>query len=109
MRLGTAKYILPFLFVLSPVMILTGPLVEVLLAVITAILGCILLACALEGYLYFYGKFYYYLRVPIFISGLLLLYPHWIADIIGFAIFIIFIVITKSGLGLLKNNYNNDY
>ncbi|OPX34218.1 MAG: C4-dicarboxylate ABC transporter [Desulfobacteraceae bacterium 4484_190.1] len=100
MRLGTAKYILPFLFVLSPAMILRGPLFEVLLAVITAILGCILLACALEGYLYFYGKFSYYLRVPIFISGFLLLYPYWIADIIGFAILIIVVFIIKSGLAV---------
>jgi TRAP-type uncharacterized transport system fused permease subunit len=59
MRLGSAKYILPFLFVLNPVMILMGPMGEGLVAAVTAFIGCILLAGSLEGYLYFYGNLSY--------------------------------------------------
>jgi TRAP transporter 4TM/12TM fusion protein len=97
MRLGSAKYILPFLFVLNPVMILRGPWDEVMLAVITALIGCILLADALEGYLYFYGKLSVLQRVTIFISGFLLLYPSLFADIIGLAVLILFIISVKVG------------
>jgi TRAP-type uncharacterized transport system fused permease subunit len=56
MRLGSAKHILPFLFVLNPVMILMGPVGEGLVAAVTAFIGCILLAGSLEGYLCFYGN-----------------------------------------------------
>jgi len=101
MKLGSAKYILPFLFVSNPVMILIGPLGEILLAVITALLGCILLAAALEGYLYFYGKPSVFSRILIFVSGFLLLYPGWLADIIGFTLLMVFIILTR--VGFLKN------
>lgn len=101
MKLGSAKYILPFLFVLNPVMILMGPLDEVLLAVITALIGCVLLAAALEGYFYFYGKPSIFSRILIFISGFLLLYPGWRADIVGFALLMVFVILTR--VGLLKN------
>jgi len=101
MRLGSAKYVLPFLFVLNPSMILKGPVGEVLLAVLTAIIGCILLAGALEGYLHFYGKLSASSRILVFISGFLFLYPSWLPDIIGFAVLIVFIFLMKAGL--LKN------
>jgi len=97
MRLGSAKYILPFLFVLKPSMILSGPFSEVILAISTAIVGCVLLAASLEGYLYLFGNLSVFLRVPTFMSGFLLLYPHWIADTIGFAILVLFVVSWKSG------------
>jgi TRAP transporter 4TM/12TM fusion protein len=101
MKLGSAKYILPFLFVLNPVMILIGPLDEILLAVVTALLGCILLAAALEGYLYFHGRPSLFSRIFVFISGFLLLYPSWRADIIGFALLVVFMILTR--VGFLKH------
>lgn len=97
MRLGSAKYILPFLFVLSPSMILLGPPMQVSLTVITAIVGCVFLAAALEGYLYTYGKIPFGLRIPIFAAGFLLLYPHWTADLVGSAILLLFLTGVKTG------------
>ncbi len=100
MRLGSAKYIVPFLFVLSPTMILIGPIGEVFLSVATAIFGCILLAASLEGYLYLFGKIFPLTRVLIFISSILFLYPKLEADILGAAIFILSFIGLK--IGLLK-------
>lgn len=98
MRLGSAKYILPFLFVLSPSMILIGPPTEVGLTVVTAIVGCLFLAASLEGYLYIYGKVSPWLRIPLFMAGFLLLYPHWVADLIGSAFFLLFLAVAKTRL-----------
>ncbi|MFH1954684.1 MAG: TRAP transporter permease [Pseudomonadota bacterium] len=98
MRLGSAKYILPFLFVLNPAMILIGPWNEVLLAVVTAIIGCILLASALEGYLYLFGRLSFFPRTVIFASGFLFLYPDWLADISGLGVLILFILLLKAGV-----------
>jgi len=101
MRLGSAKYILPFLFVLNPAMILRGPTGEVLLAVFTAIIGCVLLAEALEGYFYVHGRMSILSRILVFASGFLLLYPGWNADVAGLILLIVFAVLAK--VGLLKS------
>jgi TRAP-type uncharacterized transport system fused permease subunit len=98
MRLGSAKYILPFLFVLNPAMILRGPAGEVTLAAFTAIIGCILLATALEGYLYKYGKLSIPGRILVFSSGFLLLYPSWEVDLAGVVVLFVFLVIAKMGV-----------
>lgn len=52
MRLGAVAYIVPFIFVYSPSLLLIGSLSEVILAVVTAIAGTGLLAAALAGYLF---------------------------------------------------------
>lgn len=95
MRLGSAKYILPFLFVISPSMILIGPGGQIALSVTTALIGCVFLASSLEGYLYFYGKVSAFMRMIIFSSGFLLLYPNWIADIIGIGLFLSFMLLER--------------
>ncbi len=52
MRLGIAAYVVPFLFVLSPALILEGSLWTVSTSVVTALLGMPLLAAAIEAYLF---------------------------------------------------------
>ena len=51
-RLGIVAYIVPFVFVLSPSLILLGRPEQILLTTITAFLGIIFLSVALEGYLF---------------------------------------------------------
>jgi len=75
-----------------------GPWNEVLLAAVTAVIGCILLAAALEGYLYCLGRPSVFSRTVIFASGFLFLYPHLLADISGLGILILFIVLVKTGV-----------
>jgi TRAP transporter 4TM/12TM fusion protein len=96
MRLGSAKYIVPFFFVLNPALILQGSILTVGLAVITAVAGCFLLAASLEGWLYFFGKlFSFYQRTLLFIAGVLLLYPHPYAALAGGIIFLITVALMK--------------
>jgi len=52
MRLGILAYIVPFLFIFSPALLLMGSVVDIVLSIITAIAGCFLLGCALVGYLF---------------------------------------------------------
>lgn len=52
MRLGAVAYIVPFIFVYSPSLLLIGSFGEVILAVATAIAGTALLAVALSGFLF---------------------------------------------------------
>ncbi|HXV81198.1 MAG TPA: TRAP transporter fused permease subunit, partial [Candidatus Binatia bacterium] len=50
MRFGAVKYIVPFLFVFSPALLLKGGLGDVALATLTALVGAVLLGMALTGY-----------------------------------------------------------
>jgi TRAP-type uncharacterized transport system fused permease subunit len=52
MRLCAIAYVVPFLFVFSPSLLLIGHWYEVVLSVITAVVGSILLGVGLVGYLF---------------------------------------------------------
>jgi len=52
MRFGWTAYIVPFLFVFSPALLLIGEPVEIVLAVTTAILGVYAISAAFIGYLH---------------------------------------------------------
>jgi TRAP transporter 4TM/12TM fusion protein len=52
MRLGMVAYIVPFVFVLDPALILRGPVSEIVLSVITAMLGVVVLGVGCAGHLF---------------------------------------------------------
>jgi TRAP transporter 4TM/12TM fusion protein len=51
MHLGSVIYFIPFFFVLDTSLILRGSAIDILLAVAAAVLGIVLIAAALQGYL----------------------------------------------------------
>ena len=75
MRLGVAKYILPFAFTLCPALILHGPLSEMLTAIPSATIGLIIISGALEGYFWGMGQPRMVFRVLLFGAGLAMLVP----------------------------------
>ena len=85
MKLGILLFILPFIFVINPALILHGDLASILQAVITSIIGSIFLASALEGWIYRLGHLPMIFRVMLFIFSLLIVYPEGYSDI-GFAL-----------------------
>ncbi|KAA2237745.1 TRAP transporter permease [Salinarimonas soli] len=56
MRLGSVIYIVPFLFVLNPALILKGTPFEIAEAIVTAAVGIVLICAALQGYLLGIGR-----------------------------------------------------
>jgi TRAP transporter 4TM/12TM fusion protein len=83
MRLGSILFILPFLFVLNPSLILQGPAGWILWATATALLAIWLLASALEGYLYRIGPIGWPSRAVLLLGGAVLIYPEPISDLVG--------------------------
>ncbi|AFP30045.1 putative TrapT family, fused dctM-Q subunits, C4-dicarboxylate transport [Marinobacter sp. BSs20148] len=86
MRLGGILFILPFLFVLNPSLILQGALGDILVSVVTAVTAIWLMASAMEGYLYRVGVLAWPLRILVMISGVVLIYPDIVTDAIGFSL-----------------------
>lgn len=102
MRLGGILFILPFLFVLNPSLILQGELSKILLSIVTAVTAIWLLASAMEGYLYRIGILAWPQRLLALMAGAVLIYPGWITDLIGFGL----IVVIYLSRGLLNSPHN---
>lgn len=72
-RLGLPAYIVPFMFVYGPSLLLVGTLSEIVITVMTALLGVMLLAVAGEGYLF--SPLNKIERVIAFVASILLIAP----------------------------------
>ena len=55
MRLGSVIYVIPFLFVLNPALILQGGWAEISVVLVQAFVGVVLIASAMQGYLVWVG------------------------------------------------------
>ncbi|MDD6264996.1 MAG: TRAP transporter permease [Clostridia bacterium] len=85
-KLAIAAFVVPYIFAYSPQMLLTGAgaWYDVVLIVISAMLGLFSLAAALNGFLF--KKIPVLLRVILIAGGLCMMIPGWITDIAGLAV-----------------------
>ncbi len=84
MRAAAPAYIVPFMFVYEPALLTIGDPVVILSAMITAVIGVILLAASLFGYLV--TRCTLWQRVLLFVAALCLIKPGWETDLIGLAL-----------------------
>jgi TRAP transporter 4TM/12TM fusion protein len=73
MRLGIVAYIVPFVFVFHPALLFRGSMAEIVTAIVTAIIGVILLATGVAGYLF--EELGYVRRTLFILAGALLIPP----------------------------------
>ncbi|MEX0871602.1 MAG: TRAP transporter fused permease subunit [Aquisalimonadaceae bacterium] len=72
-RLGWTAYLVPFLFVMSPALLLIGDSTRIVLAVVTALAGVWMVSVAITGYLT--GAVPWLLRLVLAMSGVMALIP----------------------------------
>lgn len=82
MRLGIAGFIVPFMFIYGPALILQGPLMEIATVFATAFIGAISLSAAMQGW--FLGQTNLLERVFFGVAAILLIKPGIYTDIVGF-------------------------
>jgi TRAP transporter 4TM/12TM fusion protein len=80
-KLGLAAFILPYMFVYSPALLLQGPPLQVVWGIITATLGVSILAVAIEGHLF--ESLGIVPRLIAAVGALLLIHSGLITDLIG--------------------------
>ena len=80
-RMGIVAYIIPFIFLLNPAILLEGGTTDVLLAAITAVIGVFCLTGAIEGYMFMYWSIPG--RVLLGAAALLMMIPGSTTDLIG--------------------------
>ena len=94
-RLGLAGFIVPFMFVFSPGLAFqSDSYLLIFRNFVTATVGIICLAGALQGYLITYAHMF--VRMVLFASALLLIDGGWVTDVIGLGLLAVTIVWQKS-------------
>ncbi|MBQ7679425.1 MAG: TRAP transporter fused permease subunit [Butyrivibrio sp.] len=82
-RWGITSFILPYMFILSPALLLDGPILDVILVVVMGIIGVFCLAIGIVGF--WKAKVPWWQRIIIFACGLLLIDVNIWTDVIGIA------------------------
>ncbi|NIA68525.1 TRAP transporter fused permease subunit [Pelagibius litoralis] len=85
MRLGVAVYLVPFIFIATPALLLEGSWPEIAQGIVTASVGIIALAAAAQGFLTRSAN--PALRLLLAVSAVCLLVGGDLTDLIGFALF----------------------
>lgn len=96
-KLAIGAFIVPYIFALNPALLfIDTTAIEVVPIIITSLVGIFAVSASLEGYLF--NNMAWYQRILSMVGGLLLIYPGWVTDIIGvamFAVVVVFQLLTK--------------
>jgi TRAP transporter 4TM/12TM fusion protein len=89
-KFAIAGFIIPYMFVYGPVLLLMGGnVLEIILALLTALVGTLMLAGAVQGWFFKAGNLNTFYRVILLAGSLLLLKPGWMTDLAGALILLI--------------------
>lgn len=105
-KLAIAAFIIPYMFVYNPAMLLIGDpsIFQIVQIVLSALFGMFGLGAALEGYAFRHCNVPE--RILFGVSGLMLIIPETYTDIIGFSVITVIIVIQLVHNHLAKKNQN---
>lgn len=95
-KLAIVAYVVPFVFIYKPVLLLRGTTYDVVSSAVSASLGIVAICLALARYAF--TKLYLWELVTVLFGGLLMLWPDLATDLIGLALFTI---------GTFSNWYRN--
>lgn len=82
-KLAIGAFIVPYVFALNPAMLFIGTsnVFEIILIVVSSLIGIFAVSAALEGYIF--CRMAWYERLISVVGGLLLIYPGLVTDLIG--------------------------
>lgn len=100
LKLGIAAFIVPFMFVYSPSLLLAGTGYDQIATFITAPIGILLLSIALVGH-WRNARVSFPLRALSFAGALLLIFPTMVTDIVG-AVIAIIVLFSKDFLRIVN-------
>lgn len=91
-KLAIAAFIIPYMFVLSPELLMIDTTWTYLIWVVfTALAGMMAIGAGVIGY--WVRKLYWFERIAGIVGGLLLIYPEGASDIIGLVVFIVLVAL----------------
>lgn len=95
MKIGATGFIVPFMFVYGPSLLLIGSSTSIITTLLSASIGVVLLSAGLMGWLFKKANFLE--RAMLIAGAICLINPGLVTDAIGLALFIIVILLQKFG------------
>jgi TRAP transporter 4TM/12TM fusion protein len=92
-KIALAGFLLPFMFVYNPALLLMGDTVEAVLASITSIIGAASLSAGVVGHIKRHLSVLE--RFTALVAAFLLIKPGWITDLIGIALVVILLLLQR--------------
>lgn len=93
-RLTIAGFLIPYVFVYGPALLLRGSIISITWGIFTTTVGVVALAAGVEGYLYRETRLWE--RITLILCALLLIKPGLYTDLIGFA-FLALVILSQKG------------
>lgn len=93
MKLGWVAYILPFMFVFGPSLLLIGTAEQIIMSITTAIIGAVAISAAIHGVIN--RPLAIYERAILLLGGGMLIKVGALSNYIGFGLIVVFLVIHK--------------
>ena len=87
-RLAFCSFLMPYLFVYNPVLLMEGGVLEVLWSLVTALIGAYLLASGFEGF-FFRWSLKWFERPLMILGAVMLIVPGMVTDLVGIAIIVV--------------------
>ncbi|WP_266081440.1 TRAP transporter permease [Haladaptatus caseinilyticus] len=84
LNLAAAGFLVPYMFVYGPQLLLIGSTTEIAISATTAVIGVLALSAGTQGYLYMAAS--YPERAALVIGAVVLIAPGMMTDIVGFAV-----------------------
>ncbi len=94
-RIALAGFLLPYMFVYNPALLLMGKAGEAILAALTAVIGATCLSVSVVGYIRRHLSGFE--RVIALAAALLLIKPGWVTDVIGGVLIALLLILQKRG------------
>ena len=102
-KLAIAAFIIPYMFIFNPAMLMMDTtIVEVVWVTGTAIIGMVAIGAGMIGY--WYRKCNWIERIIALVTGLLLIYPETVTDIIGLVLFAVMVAIQLKTKDKVENS-----
>ena len=98
-RLGVAAFILPYMWIYGPALLLIGDPISVIWAVFTSTIGIAACAAGIQGYVFRPANWLE--RIVLLVAAMLLINPGWITDAIGLGL-LTPVLLNQGLLGKLK-------
>ena len=103
LRLGLVAFVIPFMFVFQPALLMEGSPLEIIQCIITGLIGVYSLAVGLQGW--FRLKCNVFERILTIGGGLAMMYPGLVTDLIGL---VCLAVVVVRQLVTIRKNKTND-
>lgn len=87
-RLAFCSFLIPYLFVYNPVLLMEGGVLDILWSLVTALIGAYLLASGFEGF-FFRWSLKWFERPLMILGAVMLIVPGMVTDLVGIAIIVV--------------------